>query len=234
MIGGQNCISSCNGPCPCPYCSCSKYQLSEIGLVCRKRTRERIELLAHTLVGGTCPACDKKIVKHVMDKTKEVAVCERNCVHPEVPANKKGRGITHLILHEGIVPGQTVNFHLEPDDWTMCLLHAGLCIVGGLLQKTLLNHIDELVDPAATELHGIQLHALFSSAGCYMKVDKLKKKSKNLGKHDLAFKGIGLTGRSGEIVYRVREQVATHTYTSMLTNVLSWCNDVRPTPPTSC
>lgn len=213
MIGGQNCISGCNGPCPCPYCACPKNRLSQIGLVSTKRTRERIQLLAHTLVGGMCPACDKKIVTVVENKAKEVQVCARDCVHPQVPPNKRGKGVTHLNLHEGVVPGQSVNFDLEPDDWTMCLLHAGLCIVSGLLQKTLLNNIDELHDPQAEHLHGKQLHDLFSSAGCYFKVEKLKKKSKNLDKHDLAFKNISFTGRSGEIVYRVHEAVHAHTYT---------------------
>lgn len=206
MIGGQNCISSCNGPCPCPWCACPKNRLSEIGAVFTQRTRRRIQLLAHVIT-GQCPGCDMTIVREVSNAKTQVKLCCRGCPHPAVPSKKKGKGITHLGLHEGVTPGQTVNFHLEPCAWCMCLLHCGLCMQSGLLQKTLLNHIDELVDPAVSEGHGKQLHDLFTKLGCYFKVAKLKKKSKNMTKHDLSFKGLSFTGRSGEIVHRCREQV---------------------------
>jgi hypothetical protein len=83
-------------------------------------------------------------------------------------------------------------------------------MTSGLLTKTLLNHLDELVDPEAKEGHGAQLHELFTRVGCHMKVDKVKKKSKEMGKHDLTFKGLSFTGKTGEIVHRVREQVCAH------------------------
>ena len=207
MIGSQNCISSCNGPCPCPYCACPKNQLSEIGARFIKRTRKRVQLLAHVITGH-CPGCDMEIVATVTNPKTQVPLCQRGCPQPAVPTKKKGRGVTHLSLHEGVTPGQTVNFHMEPDSWGLCLLHAGCCMTGGLLQKTLLNHIDEVKDPAAKDGHGKQLHDLFTSVGCYFKVEKLKKKSKNMDKHDLSFKGISFTGRSGEIVHRVREKVS--------------------------
>jgi hypothetical protein len=206
MIGGQNCISSCNGPCPCPFCVCPKKDLSIVGNKYKARTKDRIELLAHSKT-GFCPACEMWIVKAVKDKLTQVPLCERGCAIPPVPAKMNHPGNTHLTIHEGVVPGQTVNYNLEPVQWSMCLLHANLCIIGGLLQKTVLSNIDKLVDPEVRCGQGDQLHALLLQNGVYFKKGKLKKSSKNGNKHDLSFKQASFTGRSGEIVYGVKNEV---------------------------
>jgi hypothetical protein len=167
MIGGQNCISGCNGPCPCPWCLCPKDKLSQVG---RKtdflRTKEIIELLAHTRLGH-CPGCEMQIVAaaDLTDKESQVPLCERNCAHPRLPAHMNQAGNTHLNTHFGVVPGQKVNYDLEPGDWSICLLHANLCIVGGLLQKTVLSQIDLLKDPQATHTQGDQIRALLLKNG---------------------------------------------------------------------
>jgi hypothetical protein len=120
----------------------------------------------------------------------------------------QGKGVTHLVLHEGIVPGQSVNYHLEPCDWAVCLLHVNLCIVGGLLQKTVLNEKDKLVDPDAKESHGLQIFHKLQQNGVYFKKAVIsKKRSKNLVFHDLTFKQTSFTGRAGEIVFRLRHMV---------------------------
>ena len=133
----------------------------------------------------------------------QVKLCERGCKHPAVPSRLKVMGKTHLELHKGIVPGQTPNYHLENEEWTLCLLHAGLCIVGGLLKRTLLAHLDKLVDPNSKESHGLQLYKLFLAHGVYMKLTTLAKRCKKLDQHDLAFKSQSFTGRAGEIVLRI-------------------------------
>ena len=212
MIGAQNCVSSCNGPFPCPYCVCPKGKLSEIGSIFPRRSRERTVLLTHTVLGTTCPACKADIVDVVTDPDTQRAVHVRGDPHPAVPKHMQAAGVTHLALHEGIVPGQTVNYHLEPHDWAVCLLHVNLCIVGGLLQKTLLNEKDKLVDPLATESHGMQLFQKLQQNGVYFKKAVIsKKRSKRLELHDLTFKQTSFTGRSGEIVFRLRHMVA-HTH----------------------
>ena len=244
MIGAQNCVSSCNGPCPCPYCVCPKHQLSDIGVVFPQRSRARTTLLTHTVVGTTCPACNMDIVEEVTDKQRQVTVHVRGQTYPPVPRHLQESGVTHLQLHEGIVPGQTVNYHLEPNDWAVCLLHVNLCIVGGLLQKTLLNEKDKLVDTMATESHGKQLYDLLKHNGVYFKFSALKnKRSKKMQLHDLTFKQTSFTGRAGEIVFRLRNMVTrvhcstnpnhiythfhTHPATHHTPNVLS----THPSPP---
>ena len=158
MIGGQNCISSCNGPFPCALCTCPKNELSRILLVHPKRTREDIQLLAHVVI-GRCPGCDMKIVEEVKNCLLEVKILKRGDPEPIVPIGKRGKGVTHLSLHFGIVPGQTVNFDLQPEDWAICLLHANLCITGGLLNKTLLANLELHVDPAGSTGLGDQVGA---------------------------------------------------------------------------
>ena len=134
-------------------------------------------------------------------------LCKRGCAAPAVPKHLLPLKKSHLQMHFGIVAGQQPNYNLENVDWTMCLLHAGLCIVGGLLKRTLLGELDILVDPAATEGQGMQLYNLFLKNGLYMKLTMLAKKSKKLDKHDLAFKSSSFTGRAGEIVMRIKNQV---------------------------
>ena len=88
----------------------------------------------------------------------------------------------------------------------MCLLHANLCVVNGMLQRTILNYLDKLVEPNVAP-QADQLYKLWSSNGVYFKKAKLVKKGKKLEAHDLAVKAVGLTGRSGEIIYRLFQRV---------------------------
>ena len=203
MLGGQNAVSSCNGPCPCPFCTCPKNRLSAIGERYQTRTRRDIALLAHACE-GTCPGCDMLIVKEVTNKKTQVPLLTSTGVHPPVPAGKKGKGVTPLNLHFGIVAGQTCNFDMEPDDWSICIMHANLCIEGGILQKGLLAHIGVLVDPGAPKSHGEALYDEMKANGLTMKKTKLAKKSKKLDQYDLSFKSSSFTGRGGEIIHRIR------------------------------
>jgi hypothetical protein len=149
-----------------------------------------------------------EIVHTVVKKETQVPIHKRGSEHPPVPESKKGHKVTHLNLHFGIVPGQTVNFHLEPADWTICILHADLCVVGGLLQKTIMNQLDTLKDPNATESQGLQIHTLFTAVGVsFKKIKKAKRANKNLDKHDLVFKQASFTGKSGETVMQLRNKV---------------------------
>ena len=75
------------------------------------------------------------------------------------------------------------------------------------MKRTLFSHLDVLVDPAATEGHGKQLHDVFMANGVHMKLGALKKTSKRIDKHDLVFKSASFTGRMGEITLRIRNQV---------------------------
>lgn len=219
MIGGQNCVSSCNGPCPCPYCVCTKKQLSTMPDTPHlTRTKDMIELLAH-VKEGMCPGCGMQVVAVVRDATSQVPLCERGCNPPKVPPHKNDKGVTHSSLHYGIVPGQTVNYNLDPEKWSICLLHVNLCIVGGMLQKTLLNRLGRLNDPKQQDDHGTQIYNLLKRNFVYFKLAKLQKKSKNLTKHDLSFKQTSFTGRGGEIVFRLKDQVtclAHRVYTHIL------------------
>ena len=107
MMCGQNCVSGCNGPNPCPFCSCPKRHLSSVGMVHPARTSARIKLLSHLVVGGQCPACEMWIVDTITDKKTQVLVGVRDGPVPPVPAHKSGPGVTHLSLHEGTTQTHT-------------------------------------------------------------------------------------------------------------------------------
>ena len=100
--------------------------------------------------------------------------------HPAVPASKKAKGVTPLKLHHGIVAGHLCNYNLEPDDWSICILHANLCIEGGILQKGLLNHIGKVIDPLATKSQGEALYDEMKTHGLTMKKTKLATQSKTV------------------------------------------------------
>ena len=206
MIVSQNAVSSCNGPCPCPFCKCPKNKLSEIGTAFPTRKRAETALLAHACV-GTCPACEMEIVRVVTNKKTQVPLLTSAGVHPDVPVKKKGKGVTPLSLHYGIVARQVCNYHLEPDDWGICILHANLCIEGTILQKGLLNHIGKLNDPLVTKSQGEALYDCMALNGLTMKKTKLAKKSKKLDQYDLSFKSSSFTGRGGEIIHRIRDKL---------------------------
>ena len=58
----------------------------------------------------------------ITDKQRQVTAHARGKPHPPVPRHLQAVGVTHLLLHEGIVPGQTVNYHLEPNLPVTCEL----------------------------------------------------------------------------------------------------------------
>ena len=207
MICGQNGVSSCNGPCPCPWCICPKNKLSAVDEVFPERTRDNIGLLAH-VVEGTCPGCGMEIVKQVEDEDTQRPLFVRGTkTEPVVPKHLQGQGVTHLKLHHGITPGTTVNYRLEPADWSMCNLHAGLCVCGGLFKLTLQAHLDKLVDPQAQESHGKQIWDVLLRNGAHMKISQLKKKNKKMVLYDLLFKSSSFTGKMHEIVYRLHPEL---------------------------
>ena len=82
-----NAIASCNGPCPCMYCTVSKYDMCELDLVkvkkYPKRTRNQSALLAHAVLGH-CPACEREIVKVVSDPKTQVPLARPGDKQPKV------------------------------------------------------------------------------------------------------------------------------------------------------
>jgi hypothetical protein len=214
MMAAMNAVSGCNGSAPCARCECSKHELSTIGLVSNPRSRDRIRLLSHVKL-GKCPGCDMQIVDVVTDKKREVALCVPGCVHPAVPIGKAGKGVTHLSLHHGIVPGQDVVFDIEPTDWTTCLLHANLCIVGGMFKRTIVSETGKLQDKKVDNTsQSMAIHALMKEAGMQMKPPK-EQTSKKLDQFQFTFKSasfagadafrmMGIHGKMIDIIYPVR------------------------------
>ena len=109
-----------------------------------RRTRAEINVLSHTTLGAVCPGCNLKIVEQVTNKETQVKLAKLGDEAPPVPKALKAKGVTHLSLHRSVVHGQRVVFHLEPCEWTTCLLHLDLIQKGALLQKTLIDEIGKV------------------------------------------------------------------------------------------
>jgi hypothetical protein len=156
-----------------------------------------------------------QIVAVVNDKKREGALCVPGCAHPAVPIGKAGKGVTHRSLHHGIVPGKDVVFDIEPTDWTACLLHANLCIIGGMFKRTFVSETgkqqDKKVDNTAQSM---AIQALMKEAGMQMQPPK-EESSEKLDQFQFAarsasfagadaFRMIGIHTKMIDIIYPVR------------------------------
>lgn len=200
MINSMNCVSGCNGPHPCTYCEVAVgHMTSTTAPASLVRTRDRIMCLAHTMLGGVCPACDKTIVAEVTDKSKQVKLAELGAVVP----NSKSGSESHLSRHKGIVLGQTPPYLFQPKDWCICLLHLCLCIVSGLFQKTVVELIDKLKMPSLPKgqlTQSEQIIKALAEVGQIMKPSKLVAKGKNVKSQDMHTKSHTFAGRGAEMV----------------------------------
>jgi hypothetical protein len=215
----MNCLGGCNCACPCPYCECSKHDLCSLDFEkeYEPRTRGRIMLLAHAEL-GKCPGCLRKIVPkgEVVNAEEEVELAVDGDEDPEVPYRMKAkqtttRPVTHATLHFGVVLGRSPPYHLDPDQWIVCLLHLNLCIVRGLFTRTIVAEFGKIPrntgpDALSFAKQVDAMATMLSAAGLRMKKNKLHKatSSKEVSHYDERLKNSGLGGKDAEFMMNAR------------------------------
>ena len=95
-------------------------------------------------------------------------------------------------------------FNLSPKDWTTCLLHADLCQIGALFQKTLVDQVGKLKRKGDLTSQSWELWELLTLHGIVVKEPKLRTKGKKIDKYELYIKAKSFNGR---------EVPDTHTHT---------------------
>ena len=201
---GAFCVSSCNGPYPCGFCECPKAELHRTDKTYPKRTRKRIDLLAHARL-GKCPGCTLDIVERVTNKKTQTKLLTSTS---HVPTKKVG-GKSHLQAHLGICAGQQCTFNCEPADFVICMLHARLCIVGSLFTRTIVQQVGKLKE--AYKQAGCGDGAEYDPAdlvvkcldkyGMAMKASKIKDQTaKKVDKMNMEYTSFSFVGRDSEIL----------------------------------
>ena len=117
-----------------------------------------------------------------MTKKKEVPLATAGDKEPTVPESMRGKGVTHLSLHKGVVLGRQPPFHMEPAEWLVCLLHMNLCILGGLFTRTIVNQVGKMTDPDV-DSQSMALWQLLKDNGLDMKEPQLRQKNKRIDKY---------------------------------------------------
>jgi hypothetical protein len=202
--GEMLCVSSCNGPYPCPCCECKREELNPFKKPATRptqRTLERIGLLSHTSC-GTCPGCKMKIVEtaaDVKDPAKEMVKAQPGDEEPTIgdwSEFLKGKGkVTWLVGHFGIKYGHYPLLMVQIKKWIACLLHANLRVTSGIVNNCVFAHLDKY---GKADEQSAAIEKLLSSAGVWIKEGVVKPKAKDL---TAAYqKPISFVGRDAESI----------------------------------
>ena len=208
----SNCLSGCNCSNPCVYCEATKDEMCSLDWekTWGVRTRRRIMLLAHTVV-GVCPGCKMEIVAEeqlVVNPNLQCVIAAEGDDEPGLPHKfvdlNKRPSVTWTSLHLGVVYGRTPPYEVDPDNWILCLLHLNLCIVRGLFERTIVLEIGKLPRDGSFEKLVDAFADLLRVAGLRMKKSKLKRTGKQVDTFDERLKNSGMGGRDAENVMNAR------------------------------
>jgi hypothetical protein len=201
--GDMLCISSCNGPYPCPLCYTKREELNPLkkpATRAKRRTLAEIDLLSHTAC-GICPGCKMEIVAtpaDVKDPTKQMCKAQTGDEEPPTKAwspHLKSLKVTWLVGHFGIKYGHHPLLRVELKKWIACLLHANLRVTSGIVNRCVFIHLGKY---GKAEEQGKAIEALLAEAGVWIKEGAVKPKSKDL---TAAYKKpISFVGRDAESI----------------------------------
>jgi hypothetical protein len=139
--GDMLCVSSCNGPFPCPICCTKREDLNPFkkpATRAKQRTLKEIDLLSHTAC-GICPGCKMEIVAtlaDVKDSAKQMCKAQPGDDEPtktDWSSYLKSLNVTWLVAHKGIKYGHHPLLRVEVKKWIACLLHANLRVRSGIV-----------------------------------------------------------------------------------------------------
>ena len=215
-------VSGCNGPYPCGFCECPKLELCRTDKTHTKRTRERIELLAHARL-GKCPGCLLDIVAQVVHSTTQTKLLTSTSHVPKKKVGKK----THLEAHFGICAGQRCVFNADPENFVVCMLHARLCIIGGLFVRLIVNQVGKLKQAyknagcsvGSVEYEPAQLVVdILGKYGLEMKASKITDQTaKKLDTVNYQYKSFSFVGRDSELLLAAHLDLLRVVYPPALT-----------------
>ena len=202
-LSNQNdmlCVSSCNGPFPCPQCEQPREKMCKKGNA-TLRTLPRIDLLSHTTC-GVCPGCGMTIVatqEEVKDPEKQMLRAEPGDSEPKLKGAwgkaMKAKKLTWLLAHFGIKYGHFPLLRIPVKRWPLCLLHMNLRIVTGMINRCVFDFLGDYGD---AEEQAAALLAILGGSNVWMRAGALKPTSKDA--NAAYVKDISFVGRDCEVV----------------------------------
>jgi hypothetical protein len=162
------CLGSCNAEHPCAYCECTKHEMNSSEQQFTSRTRQGINILAHTAV-GYCKGCSKELGEGDLAKPGD-----------SIPAWFKGTDGQWKNNHFSVEYGKHCLLHVEAIEFLICILHTNLCIVKGLWEETILANLDLVKNSSLRGSQADEIHSILQQVHVFCKYSKLKKKSKNV------------------------------------------------------
>jgi hypothetical protein len=191
-----NGLAGCGGWFKCLYCECPADQLNVVGAgPFRKRTLHRMKLYGHTTT-GRCPGCYK-----VLTEADLAAPGDKPPPFPKNQLYRQGeKKWSHARIHRGASYGCYPLINLEPWQWSPCLLHMLLRIIGALFEKTILKFVD--VRPTTDgDDSGSMANLLFDLLWeCLVPIKPITKPSKNKALYYSSIRKHSFHGRDAAVL----------------------------------